>query len=194
MSQNPLGKMVLPPKGYDPGVLFAIQRPAAPCHVYGYERWRCYEFSWLNPRGLPRVGVLEFICPVPSLNIVESKSLKLYLVGIANTRFDSQSQVKETIRRDLMDIMRPEWFVLDILCSSDLGVNHAFGQCIDDADIQCPRYTRDPSLLKTQLKTHRKETREILYSDLLKTLCPITGQPDWATLVIDYCGEQIDHD
>jgi 7-cyano-7-deazaguanine reductase len=121
---------------------------------------------------------------------VESKSLKLYLAGIANTCFDSQSQVKETIRRDLIDIMSPEWFVLDILCSSDLGVNYAFGQCIDDVDIRCSKSTQDPSLLKT----HRKETREILYSDLLKTLCPITGQPDWATLVIDYCGAQIDRD
>ena len=38
------------------------------------------------------------------------------------------------------------------------------------------------------------ETRvaEVLYSDLLKTNCPVTGQPDWATLVIDYCGPRID--
>ncbi len=34
---------------------------------------------------------------------------------------------------------------------------------------------------------------EVLYSHLLRSLCPVTGQPDWATVWLHYRGAAVEH-
>lgn len=45
----------------------------------GIDIWNCYELTWLDMKGKPLAAVLEIQVPFNSKNIVESKSLKLYL-------------------------------------------------------------------------------------------------------------------
>ena len=45
----------------------------------GFDTWNCYEFSTLTTNGFPVCGVIRLVYPANSPNIVESKSLKLYM-------------------------------------------------------------------------------------------------------------------
>ena len=89
MKNSPLGQLIPSPQGYDPSVLFLVERGHPNVPMYGFDLWRSYELAWLNKKGRPCIGILEMICPCQSRNIVESKSMKLYLHGLSNESFDS---------------------------------------------------------------------------------------------------------
>lgn len=193
MTKPPLGRKVQQPRRYDPSVLFPIERKPHPVPVHGYDLWRCYELSWLNGRGKPEAGILELVYPVQSSCIVESKSLKLYLGGISYERFNSGKSLVKAIRTDLKGILNPEWILVRIIGPRDYPeiapLQTERGVSLDDLDIAVDVYTRDPELISCR----QEYVEEVLSSDLLKTLCPITGQPDWATVVIGYRGRALDH-
>ena len=63
------------------------------------------------------------------------------------------------------------------------------GTSIDQEPIEKPVYEPDPKLL---VPSNGHYVIETLRSDLLRTLCPVTGQPDHASIMIRYEGEQID--
>ena len=89
-SSTELGKVTRYGDRYDPSLLDPIPRAVAreqlaadamgplPDFV-GVDLWTGFEISWLNKDGLPQVAIAEFLVPCTSLNIVESKSFKLYL-------------------------------------------------------------------------------------------------------------------
>ena len=193
MSRLPLGRKVKQLLKHDPSVLFAIQRKPCPVPVYGYDLWRSYELSWLNERGKPQAGILEVVYPVQSRCIVESKSLKLYLGGLSYERFTSAEALGEVISKDLEPILRPDWLSVRIAEPKDFKDmaprESTGGICVDTLDISVATYTRSPDLLSCG----KQQKEELLSSDLLKTFCPITGQPDWATVVIRYRGTAVDH-
>lgn len=193
MSRLPLGRKVKQPLRHDPSVLFAIQRKTYPLPLFGYDLWRSYELSWLNERGKPEAGILEVVYPVESRCIVESKSLKLYLGGLSYERFNSAETLSRVIRKDVHQILRSDWLSVrvvtlencaDMAPRADIG-----GTCLDMMDIDMDTYARSPDLLSCG----RQQKEEVLSSNLLKTFCPITGQPDWATVLIRYRGMAIDH-
>lgn len=192
MKGMPLGKKVPVPRGHDPGVLYPIPRKPHGTAMHGYDLWRSYELSWLNDRGRPHAGILEVIYPAQSQNIVESKSLKLYLGGLSFVRFGTVSEVEEVIRTDLARILAPEWILVGITEPEQFSRMtcraHPDGDSLDDLDIPIDTYGRDPGLLSCG----QEISAEILSSDLLRTNCPITGQPDWASVVIHYQGNKID--
>src|SRR5690606_19127555 len=72
-----------------------------PLPFRGYDAWRAYELSWLDGRGKPVAAIGEFLFPLSSPNLVESKSLKLYLNSLNQERFDSLEAVEQLIARDL---------------------------------------------------------------------------------------------
>ncbi|HWR67844.1 MAG TPA: NADPH-dependent 7-cyano-7-deazaguanine reductase QueF [Desulfomonilia bacterium] len=193
MKGMPLGRNVKPPQKRDPGVLYPIERKPCPVTVHGYDLWRAYEFSWLNGRGKPAAGILEIAYPVRSACIVESKSLKLYLVGLSYERFASEESLEPVIREDLVSILKPEWLSVRIIGASNFSEmapqNFMRGTCLDTLDIGVEKSPRNPALLSCKPGLGE----ETLTSDLLRTFCPITGQPDWATVVIRYRGRALDH-
>jgi 7-cyano-7-deazaguanine reductase len=193
MSKMPLGKDVKQPRGHDPSVLYPITRRPCPIPVYGYDLWRSYELSWLNKKGKPEVGILELAYPRESECIVESKSLKLYLNGLSQAAFDSAAEVKNTIQQDLERILVSPWIFVRIIDQKrffELSCEPQMpGVCLDLLDVSIDIYQRDPALLSC----HKGLQEETLSSDLLRTSCPITGQPDWASVVICYRGRRIDH-
>lgn len=194
MSELPLGKKASQPKGRDTSVLYPIPRKTYPVTIYGYDLWRSYELSWLNDKGKPQAGILEVVYPVQSRYIVESKSLKLYLGGLSYERFSMASLLEKTIREDLEHILVPEWISVHIIGQENFPQMicrpHPEGICLDTLDSNIDTYQKDPNLLSCK----QDILDEALYSDLLKTNCPITRQPDWASVAIRYRGRTIDHE
>lgn len=193
MSRLPLGRKVNQPVRRDPSVLCAIQRKPCPIPVHGYDLWRSYELSWLDEKGKPEAGILDLAYPVQSGFIVESKSLKLYLGGLSYERFSSREEMRQVIGQDLGSILKTGWLsinVADLVSPQETpSWKELGGTCLDTQDITIDTYTRTPDLLSCG----QGQTEEALTSNLLKTSCPITGQPDWATVEVRYRGRVIDH-
>lgn len=207
-TDSPLGKSTHYADQYDAGLLFPIER--APQRVamgiqgqpmfFGADFWTAYELSWLNPRGKPQVAIAHFMVPAESTHIVESKSFKLYLGSFNGTRFSDTDEVRQRIRQDLsaaiwhggavrasvgVKLVLPDEFDREPLQEMD-------GLSLDRLDIECDRFKPAPDLLSSMLDEQPVE--ETLTSRLLKSNCPVTGQPDWASVQIRYIGPQIDQE
>jgi 7-cyano-7-deazaguanine reductase len=158
----------------------------------GTDRWNGYELSWLNPKGKPKVAIMRCEVPVTSPNLVESKSFKLYLNSFNQSYFDSTESVSEALTKDLsqcagqqvkITLFKPAEFSQMQIASFD-------ALCIDDLDIEVKDYQLEPS----SLTVGSKQVEETLSSDLLKSNCLITNQPDWGSVFIRYQGQQINHE
>ena len=199
---SPLGKPTEYIAEYTPSLLFPIARQGKREEIgvtgtlpfFGVDIWNAYELSWLNLRGKPQVAVATFTVPADSPNIIESKSLKLYLNSFNQTRVAGPDALADMLRADLSDgfgapvqvkLSLPESF-------STLGIGELEGLLLDRLDIEVNSYTPDASLLKAN---HQEATvEETLVSHLLKSNCLVTGQPDWGSIQIRYVGSQIDQE
>lgn len=196
---SPLGKTVSYDAAYDPGLLFPLARAPgreklllpASATMHGWDIWTGYELSWLEPAGKPRVACAEFRIPADSPNIVESKSFKLYLNSLNQHRFAGPDEVCSTLERDLGECLgvTPEVRLLLPDAWSALGHCDMPGVCIDDIDIAVEHYEPAPQLLRRQSE---RVVEERLFSRLLRSRCPVTGQPDWATVIVEYRGAELD--
>jgi len=203
-TQSPLGRATPYSSHYDPGLLFPIPRASgraalgiagAPPFV-GVDIWNAYELSWLDPRGVPRVALGEFHVPADSPNLLESKSLKLYLNGFGHERLAGIEPLRSRIAADLSQAAgAPVTVILHDLREAahrTASCEATAGRSIDDAGIDIDRYAPpEPGFLGT---LPGDEVEETLVSDLLKSNCPVTGQPDWASLRVEYQGRRIDPD
>ena len=196
--QSPLGKDVAWPDRYDPALLFPIERRQARAELglgedalpfVGHDLWTAYELSWLDPRGKPCVGIAEFRVPAESPNLIESKSLKLYLNSLAAMRIDSTNAVRATIVRDLGRAAGADVAVSLLPATGSFPVREFEGVCIDDADIAIDDYGPPNS---THLVAHVDHVDQTLVSHLFRSNCPVTGQPDWASVQVGYRGPRID--
>ena len=193
----PLGRAVEYPREYDPSLLFPIPRAdgrkalgldRGPLPFIGSDRWHGYELSWLDRRGKPVVATLQLEVPADTPRLVESKSLKLYLNSFNATRMDDAGSVRARIAADLTRAAGGEVTVAFGLpvAADDGGTAHS----IDALDIAIDDYG-PPN--PTHLHCDDAElVDETLRSDLLKSNCPVTGQPDWASVRIGYRGARID--
>lgn len=161
---------------------------------HGADIWTLYELSWLNANGLPQVAVGQVELDYASLNLVESKSFKLYLNSFNQTRFASWDEVRSTLQRDLSACAQGAVSVTLYRVDELEGqpVAHFAGLCIDDQDIAIDNYEFDAALLTDAASGDVVE--ETLVSHLLKSNCLITHQPDWGSVQIQYRGAQIDRE
>ena len=200
LEHAPLGRDAAYPERYDAALLYPIPRAAnraplgigeGPLPFVGEDEWHAFEASWLNARGKPVVAVARFRLPADSPNLIESKSWKLYLYGLNQTRFVSREAVIETLERDLAAAagapVAVELFDVD---DEALMPRRLPGECLDDLDIAVDRYTPGPELLKAG----EEIVEETLHSHLLKSNCPVTGQPDWGSVMIRYRGPKLDRE
>ena len=197
---SPLGKPTEYQSRYLPGLLYPIPRQIKRSELgitdgalpfVGEDLWNAYEISWLNPKGKPVVAIGTFRIPADSPNLIESKSFKLYLNSFNQSIFTDVETVSATLARDLSAAAGTP---LDISIQPLANRPQAViaipeGICLDDLDIACDRYQPAPELLTTQAGEVVQET---LFSHLLKSNCLVTGQPDWAMVVIRYRGQPID--
>ena len=202
-SELPLGREVAYPRAYDPSLLFPIPRAQGRAALglgggalpfSGHDRWHAYELSWLDGRGRPVVETATFLVPADSPNLVESKSLKLYLNSLNGSRFDSREEVRARIVADLSAAAGAPVAVDFGLPPVDAGDGAMPGATapvsLDDLDVECDEYDApNPALLSAD---DGEVVDEVLHSALLKSNCPVTGQPDWAGIRIAVRGPRID--
>ncbi len=190
----PLGRQVAYPRHYDPALLYPIARALGRAEIglgdtlpfVGVDRWYGYELSWLDARGKPVVATLTLEVPATTPQLVESKSLKLYLNSFNATRFDDADAVLARISEDLS---RAAGGAVAARFGIPAAQAHDDATCIDDLDVTVDAYGPPDATL---LSAHADEAEEALLSHLLKSNCPVTGQPDWASLRIAYRGPRID--
>jgi 7-cyano-7-deazaguanine reductase len=205
-AQSPLGKPAAYIDHYNPTLLFPLPRlekrqeigvPGA-LPFLGADLWTAYELSWLGPRGKPEVAIAHITIPCESTHIIESKSFKLYLNSFNNTQFASAQAVQDQLRQDisksiwagstvqsgaLVQLVLPDRFDAQPIHELD-GLN------LDRLDIECTDYHPAPHLLTAAFD--ELPVAESLTSNLLKSNCLVTGQPDWGSVKITYSGPQID--
>lgn len=199
LAEAPLGRESAYPQHYDASLLYAIPRAAnrVPLGIeegalpfVGEDEWHAFEVSWLNARGKPVVAVARFRLPAASPNLIESKSWKLYLNGFNQTRFDGPEAVIETLERDLARVagaaVGVELFGVD---DAALMPRRLPGESLDEQDIEISDYT---PVGGERLVAGEDIVEETLYSHLLKSNCPVTGQPDWGSVLIRYRGPRLD--
>ncbi|MEO5970481.1 MAG: NADPH-dependent 7-cyano-7-deazaguanine reductase QueF [Bdellovibrionia bacterium] len=199
LNEAPLGKKSSYINTYSPSLLFPLPRQpkrdeigiTAALPFQGFDIWNGFELSWLNLKGKPVVAISEAFFPCDSLFLVESKSQKLYLNSFNNSRFDSLELVRTTIESDLSKAAQaPVKVKLYRLNEAPNKTVTLRGLCLDDLDIECTTFMPDPSTIETQ----NEYIEETVYTNLLKSNCLVTGQPDWGSIEISYRGKKIKHD
>lgn len=189
---------------YDASLLFALPRQTKRDELgitgtlpfMGADLWTAYELSWLNPRGKPQVALAHITVPCETPCIVESKSFKLYLNSFNNSVFDSLDAVRECMAQDIgaaawgkegarvgVRLISPEQF-------NTQTIQELHGLSLDRLDLDCTQYTPAPQLLTAAFD--EQPVTETLTSQLLKSNCLVTGQPDWGSVQISYSGPQIE--
>ncbi|BAN49330.1 NADPH-dependent 7-cyano-7-deazaguanine reductase QueF [Metapseudomonas resinovorans] len=200
---SPLGKSSEYVSSYSPELLFPISRvtkwnelglTAATLPYQGVDFWNCYELSWLTPSGKPVVAIGEFAIPAESPNIIESKSFKLYLNSLNQSVFANAAELEQVLARDLGAAAgaQVQVRVRSLSDVADEGVASLPGACIDELDVVIDRYEHpQPELLRAEAG---QPVEDALHSHLLKSNCPVTGQPDWGSVVVEYRGaKRLDH-
>lgn len=199
---SPLGKSSEYISTYTPSLLFPIPRAAKWAELglsaetlpyKGVDFWNCFELSWLLPSGKPVVAIGEFSIPADSPNIIESKSFKLYLNSLNQTAFADTASLEATLRTDLSAAAdKPVSVRIRSLAEIEAeGVMALPGVCIDELDISVSNYEHPrPELLRCD---DSRTVEESVHSHLLKSNCPVTSQPDWGSVVVEYRGSALDH-
>ena len=200
MDNLPLGQNVEYVERYDASILQPVPRQINRDEINiegqnlpfnGVDIWNGYELSWLNARGKPQIAILQCSVPADSINLIESKSFKLYLNSFNQSTFASVEDVQKTITADLSACAHAEVDVTLVTPTGfeQLNIHTLTGHCIDDLDVDITSYDYNPALLVSSSEI----VTETLTSHLLKSNCLITNQPDWGSVLIHYHGPQIDH-
>ena len=200
VNSSPLGQKSTYVSSYQRDLLFPIPRKIKRDEIdvpsslpfNGADIWTMYELSWLNAKGKPIVALAEFIFPCESPNIIESKSFKLYLNSFNNTKFNSLDEVRAILKKDLSEAAEADVLVKIIPIENFSGqkIEKLSGVSLDSLDIVCDTYTVEPAFLETE----NEIVTEVLSTDLLKSNCLVTGQPDWGSVEISYTGKKIKHE
>ncbi len=198
LGASPLGHATVYAERYDPGLLFAVERAplreglgfGAALPFRGADLWTAYEVSWLDAAGKPQIAIATFAVPASSPRIVESKSVKLYLTALNQSRFASAADVAATLARDLSaatgatveaTLATPDAFAAS-------GRQELAGECLDTLPLRVDAFVPDPDALATggAIEARTWMTR------LFRSVCPVTGQPDFASVQVGYRGRAID--
>jgi len=183
---------------YRPDLLYPVRRAHqwqgagyAEMPYQGVDIWNAYEISWLNENGMPQVALGEFMVPCASPNLIESKSFKLYLNSFAQTQFESTAAVLAQMQADLSACAGAAiQLELRPIHNALFEVGRFAGVCLDALDISASVYSPNAELLNNR---SAEFVEERLFTHLLRSLCPVTGQPDWGSLYVEYSGAAIDH-
>ena len=166
----------------------------------GVDTWNCYEVSAITSKGQPVAGMLKIVCPADSEYHVESKSIKLYLNSFNMTRIgdnaaDCISGIESRVKRDLDEILETDTIV-SFYASEEEGEALSFegysdlGDIVDLDQIDFTAFKSDSSQLA--IEDSLEETVEVkLKSNLLRSNCRVTNQPDWGDVFIRMNGKDV---
>ena len=173
---------------------------------YGFDTWNCYEFSTLTTTGFPVCGVIRLVYPSSSPNIVESKSLKLYLNSFNLARLASKvenviTEAEDIIRVDLAKALGLD-DVMDVnvaFCNERTIAVHpitngtafpfkSLETSLDLENIEFNYYNEDPNILEVVDST--SDVEHNWHSAALRSNCRVTNQPDWGDVYISIKGSK----
>ena len=201
IENSTLGKATSYSGGYDRDLLFPLSRAgnraeigvSEPLPFYGVDIWNAYELSWLDQRGKPHVALAEFRVPASSPNLIESKSFKLYLNGFAQECMPDAPALQAILLRDLS---AAAGCAVEVALRDADATQHALtdlpGKSLDDQDLSIDCYG-PPRAEFLRAREDAPAISETLVSHLLRSNCPVTGQPDWGSVQIGYHGAPIEH-
>ncbi len=200
-NESELGKKSDYETAYNPNRLYAIPRAAKREEIginpdklpfYGVDCWNHYEVSWLNDKGKPMVGIAEIIYDCRSPKLIESKSLKLYFNSFNNTKISGIAALESMVKGDLEKRIEADVVVRIVTLdkAEAFNIQALMGESIDALDVECSVYLVEPAFLVVE----NEEITETLYSNLLKSNCLVTNQPDWGSVQITYTGKKINHE
>ena len=196
LHNSPLGKSGQYPEQYDPSLLYGVPRAVGRSSLglsdslpfVGVDIWNVYELSWLDPTGRPTAAMAELRVPVDSPCLIESKSMKLYFNSLNMASFADTHQVREVIAADLSRCAGAPVNVKILENHADpVILTDPQGNCIDQAPFGTTCMKPCPEVLACTGETRR----EVLFSRLFRSRCPVTGQPDWATIIVAYTGPAV---
>jgi 7-cyano-7-deazaguanine reductase len=198
---SPLGKATVYTDRYDPALLYAVERapqraslglPPGPAGLpfEGADAWTAWEAQWLDADGAPQAAVVRFTVPATSPAIVESKSVKLYFTALDDTRFASAEAFRATVARDLGTATGSDVAVelVDPRDATALARMAPEGRSLDALPLAHTFAAPDVS----QLALAHGDADETLVTGRFRSVCPVTGQPDYASVAIAYRGRAID--
>ncbi len=197
LDRSPLGRPTEYSDRYDSGLLFAVERAEQRAELDletmpfdGVDLWTAYELSWLDPSGKPKVAIAEFRVPATSPRLIESKSMKLYLTAFNMTPFASEAEVAAILRRDLSSATdAPVEAILTPPSRFDgMPRGELAGDNLDDLTLR----PTDDHPVPEALTARGAVVDETLCTRLFRSVCPVTGQPDYASVQLAYRGARID--
>jgi 7-cyano-7-deazaguanine reductase len=200
LAQAPLGRPSAHPDRYAASLLFAV--PRAPQRAAlgitgalpftGADVWTAYELTWLDEGGKPQVALATLDVPVASPSIIESKSMKLYLGSFAQTRLAGMTEVAAMIERDLSHACgaRVGVTLRGPAAFTGQAIRELDGESLDNLPVACDVYDVDPSFLAA----NGAVVTETLATRLFRSVCPVTAQPDIASVQVTYRGASIDRE
>lgn len=201
MSEIPLGKQTDYPEQYAPALLFPVSRSinrkligvSGGLPFRGFDHWRAYELSWLDARGMPTIKMADILVPCASQHLIESKSMKLYFNSLNQHQFDSDEHALEIMKNDLSQVAGSdvEIILTDCLWSPAAQIlPPQFSVLLDTLLVDDLVYQPSRDLLVVDSGS---QVDEVFLSNLFRSRCPITAQPDWGSILIRYQGPAIDH-
>lgn len=194
-----LGKHTPVVQEYSPQLLYPIARAEgrarldlkAPLAFQGADVWHAYELSWLDAESRPVAKLGRLTVAADSEHIVESKSLKLYLNSLNFSKFESEAEFQSTIESDVSACAgAPVTLELFNIDDPAFTGGRLPGMSLDD--LPCATVADSPNA-SALIVDQSLQVQESLFSHLLRSLCPVTGQPDWASILVQYRGGAIDH-
>lgn len=197
-----LGQHTQYPSQYDSKLLFPIARAEArerlgifsPLPFIGQDIWNAYELSWLDKAGRPRAGLAEIVIPATSESIIESKSFKLYLNSLNQTRIGDSERLRQMMVSDISQACGGKVTVAITPATASHGfpIEYLNGEVIDDMEVDINYYgPPEPLYLGISEET---QVGESLVSHIFRSNCPVTNQPDWASIQIRYLGRRIERE
>lgn len=198
LTELTLGKSLPYTEHYDASLLQPISRQLSrqhlPVNVFvGQDIWTAYELSWLSPGGKPQVAIAEFVVPANSTCIIESKSFKYYLNSFNQTEFDSRGTVVETLQNDLSKAAGAA-VAVTLYSLADFTAKRAataaLGNSLDEESPLSLSAELKPSVDLLQVRSQAFDG--VWRSHLLKSNCPVTGQPDWASIWLGWTGRAVE--
>tara|TARA_R110000803_G_scaffold120834_5_gene188914 strand:- start:4454 stop:5359 length:906 start_codon:yes stop_codon:yes gene_type:complete len=164
----------------------------------GVDTWNAYEVSAITTKGQPVAGMVKIVCPADSENHVESKSIKLYLNSFNMTKIgdnaaDCIAGIEARIKRDLDELLDTTTTVS--FYSSDfemetLSFSEEFEEIGELANLDAIDFTAfksDANQLEGSIDAQELKVR----SNLLRSNCRVTDQPDWGDIFIFIKGDEV---
>jgi 7-cyano-7-deazaguanine reductase len=191
---------------YDPTLLVAVPRylnreaygiEEANLPFVGVDSWNAYEVSAITEKGRPVAGMLKIVCPADSPFHVESKSIKLYLNSFNMTPFGKTAKeciefIEDQVSKDLTELLQGE--VTCTFFGNDYGPEFQFDGFDDLAatvnldEVEFTSFHSDASQLEVGGELPLPTTTKV-HSNLLRSNCRVTNQPDWGDIYIHMEGK-----